>query len=513
MPLNGSGTFEPKQPEYPAIPDTTILASDWNEILQDIATALSTALYRDGQAAATANISMGSHKLTNLTNGSDPQDATTFLQVFTNPTFTGTSGTGVVLAGTKATVSATIFDVNSTTVDIDGTDFTLDSNDFQAVIANIFGVTADSIELEGVFSVLSATSATINADDVNLIGVTSVDITAPTITLTGTSTIALSSTSTVPNLAITDDSTKVVNSHFVQQMAIQSAVPTLTGHEGKVLTVSGTDAIWSDLFNVTVMNFADGTDPTKRASLILSGITAGQDRQITVPNADFTITGNDLTQTLKNKTIEQNDSLFQLFANGAATKKALFDLALITAGQTRTAQIADENMLLFTPARRLLQTFTASGSTTTFDMEPTVFDNTYERYELEIDNITVATNLTALDMLFKVGGSYLTAAYYQTAQTGNTAAVNNGAAGHINGSCSNAAAAAIDLTIKIPRPFDTAKNKAIYFAGQDRQAAVTGEIGGYIVNSNTGALQGLRIQTGSGNILSATARLYGIRKT
>ena len=43
--------------------------------------ALSTAIFRDGQAAFTANQSMGGNKLTNLANGTNPQDAVTMLQV------------------------------------------------------------------------------------------------------------------------------------------------------------------------------------------------------------------------------------------------------------------------------------------------------------------------------------------------------------------------------------------------------------------------------------------------
>ena len=88
MPLNGSGTYSLATPEYPFIPDTDILASDMNTVLEDIQTALNSAMYRDGQAVATANFNMGSYKITNLTNGSSAQDATTVLQVFTNPAFT-----------------------------------------------------------------------------------------------------------------------------------------------------------------------------------------------------------------------------------------------------------------------------------------------------------------------------------------------------------------------------------------------------------------------------------------
>ena len=44
MPLNGSGTYSLATPEYPFIPDTDILASDMNTVLEDIQTALNSAV-------------------------------------------------------------------------------------------------------------------------------------------------------------------------------------------------------------------------------------------------------------------------------------------------------------------------------------------------------------------------------------------------------------------------------------------------------------------------------------
>lgn len=112
MALDGNGTFTPPAPEFPAIAGTTILASDFNAIILDIAAALSTAIFRDGQAAFTANQSLGTFKLTNVGNGTNPQDATTVLQVFTNPAFTATGATGVTFAGTKLTITVTTADLS-----------------------------------------------------------------------------------------------------------------------------------------------------------------------------------------------------------------------------------------------------------------------------------------------------------------------------------------------------------------------------------------------------------------
>jgi len=104
MPMNGSGSYVPPAPEFPAIPNTIIYAADFNQIILDIAAALSLAIYRDGQAAFAANQSMGANKLVDLATGTDPTDAVNWNQVFINPTFTGTTVDGVKVQGTRLTV-------------------------------------------------------------------------------------------------------------------------------------------------------------------------------------------------------------------------------------------------------------------------------------------------------------------------------------------------------------------------------------------------------------------------
>ena len=75
MPLNGSGAYTPPSPQFPAIPNTLILASDYNAVLNDVAAALSQAVFRDGQGAFTGNQSMGGFKLTNMAAGTADTDA------------------------------------------------------------------------------------------------------------------------------------------------------------------------------------------------------------------------------------------------------------------------------------------------------------------------------------------------------------------------------------------------------------------------------------------------------
>ena len=118
MALDGNGTYSPPAPQFPAIPNTVIYADDFNQIILDIAAALSTAIFRDGQAAFTADQSMGGNKLTNLANGANAQDAVTVLQVFTDPNFIATTADGVKITGTALTIAVGQVKYTGTKVDL-----------------------------------------------------------------------------------------------------------------------------------------------------------------------------------------------------------------------------------------------------------------------------------------------------------------------------------------------------------------------------------------------------------
>lgn len=89
MPLNGSGTYAaPASSFNPAVSNTAISSTDWAALLADIATALSTAMYKDGQATPTANIPMGSFKLTGLAAGTATGNSLRYEQLFTTSAVT-----------------------------------------------------------------------------------------------------------------------------------------------------------------------------------------------------------------------------------------------------------------------------------------------------------------------------------------------------------------------------------------------------------------------------------------
>ena len=99
MARNGSGTYNRAVAAYVA--GTTITAATINSEMDDIATALTGSMARDGQSPATANIPMGGFRLTGLANAIASTDAAALGQVaaLAGATMTGALG---VTAGTAA---------------------------------------------------------------------------------------------------------------------------------------------------------------------------------------------------------------------------------------------------------------------------------------------------------------------------------------------------------------------------------------------------------------------------
>ena len=78
MPFDGSGNYQVLgSPTFPAVAGNTIKSSYFNAIVNDMASAMSNVLCRDGQSTVTADISLNTHRLTNVAAPTTGTDAAT----------------------------------------------------------------------------------------------------------------------------------------------------------------------------------------------------------------------------------------------------------------------------------------------------------------------------------------------------------------------------------------------------------------------------------------------------
>lgn len=246
MSFDGNGTYNPPSPAYPAISGGVIYAADFNTIIADLAAALSNCITKDGQTGVTANIDFGGNRIINIAPGVSPEDAVTKAQVFTNPTFTTTTASGLVIGGTGFTVTVTNADFTTTALHVA----------LQAEGDNSNLVASTAFVARAVGALGLSLSSDIQAEETARIAADLLKAPLDSPALTGTP--------TAPNPAPATDSTQIATCHFVQQAAFQTVLPDQTGNAGKILATDGTDAGWIEstatgdvLLSTRVLPFPD----------------------------------------------------------------------------------------------------------------------------------------------------------------------------------------------------------------------------------------------------------------
>jgi hypothetical protein len=108
MARNGSGTYSLYTPGNPVVTGTTISSTWANNTLNDIATALTNSIAKDGQTTPTANLPMGTFKLTGLGAGSARTDSLNLGQSQDSGAkwLTGVAGTDTITASLSPAITA-----------------------------------------------------------------------------------------------------------------------------------------------------------------------------------------------------------------------------------------------------------------------------------------------------------------------------------------------------------------------------------------------------------------------
>ena len=154
MSYNGSGTFNINSAGQPVVSGTVISSTAFNALTADLGTGLSTALTKDGQTTPTANIPMGTFKITGLGAGTVATDAVRLgqLQNFSTGTLITVAGTdtitGTVSPSLTAYTAGQIFS------------FIVGTTNTGAVTLNIDGLGAKAVTRTGAIALVAGAMVT-----------------------------------------------------------------------------------------------------------------------------------------------------------------------------------------------------------------------------------------------------------------------------------------------------------------------------------------------------------------
>lgn len=290
-----------------------------------------------------------------------------------------------------------------------------------------------------------------------------------------------------------DSSTKIATTAFVAAAALSSTLPGQTGKDFYLLSTDGTTADWYNTIDTSVITPVAGT---------AFATTAG-------------------AQTLRSKTLTD----LIVTDDADQTKKATFIASGITAGQNRTIEIRDNDIILDTPGWVKLSTVTASASATV-DLETTI-NSTYYKYVVVISQLTANTGAVTLNCRLKTAGAYRTGASdyrytYNTLGSANTVTDSFTGASAIPmcafvHNTSESLTSGIDGMLTLHKPSATDNYKRIDWTllgwtdnvANDPILRVDGV--GDLRTVQT-AVTGIRLYLTSGNIATGTFTLFGIRR-
>lgn len=143
MSYNGSGTFNINSAGQPVVTGTVITSTAFNLLTADLGTGLSTALTKDGQTTPTANIPMGTYKITGLGAGTVATDAVRLSQLQSGGT------TSIITVSGTDTITGTVTPALTAYATGQQFSFVVAATNTTAVTLNVDGVGAKAVTRTG----------------------------------------------------------------------------------------------------------------------------------------------------------------------------------------------------------------------------------------------------------------------------------------------------------------------------------------------------------------------------
>jgi hypothetical protein len=254
MSYNGSGTFNINTAGQPVVTGTTITSTAFNLLTADLATGLTTALTKDGQTTPTANIPMGTFKITGLGAGSSATDAaqygqlqigaTTIATVSGTDTLTGTltPALAAYATGNKFSFIAVATNTGAATININslGAKSITKQGSTALIAGDIVSGQIYLIEYDGTrFQLLnpSTTSANVSSISFGSTGLTPSTATTGAVTVAGTLAVANGGT------GVTTSTGSGANALATSPTLVTPLLGTPTSGNLSNCTVDGTDSV------------------------------------------------------------------------------------------------------------------------------------------------------------------------------------------------------------------------------------------------------------------------------
>jgi hypothetical protein len=258
MSYNGTGTFNINTAGQPVVTGTTITSTAFNLLTADLATGLTTALTKDGQTTPTANIPMGTFKITGLGAGSAATDAAQYGQLQAGATTIATvSGTDTLTGSLTPAIAAyatgNLFSFVAVATNTGAA--TINLNSLGAKSITKLGTTALAagdivsgqihlIEYDGTrFQLLNPSASRVSSISFGSTGLTPATATTGAVTVAGTLATANGGTGTTGTTAnLTVDGTNAVGFLNIPQNSQSTAYTLVLADAGKHIYHPSTDA-------------------------------------------------------------------------------------------------------------------------------------------------------------------------------------------------------------------------------------------------------------------------------